>query len=311
MKNENTIQTVVGGQGQLTLLQVYDSDLHRLSLRVGKDRAASTYRRQQQGRRHVADFLTTKLRQPDMALSQLTTQFIYDYASYLSAELQLRPGTVWLFTQMLKCVVGRACQRGQLSHNPFAAAHFSKNIRPRQYLTEQELKQLMDYRPPQPYLRFVRDLFVFAAMTGMSFVDICNLKSTDISDVNGETWILARRHKTMVPFYVHLNQAALDIVRHYDQGADSVFGPINYRRLAAQVPRLMQLCGIKKHITFHCARHTFAVMALNAGVPIESVSRVLGHTNITTTQIYAKITMQKLSRDMTLFDKHLARTYYI
>lgn len=292
---------------QSSLLQIYDNDLERFARRVGKDRAASSYTRQQQSRNCVASFLINSLQRHDILLSELTSQFIHDYALYLSTERNMRPGTVWLLTQMLKGVVARACQRHLLSGNPFADFHVSKNIRDREYLTEQELNRLMGCHPQQASLRFARDLFVFSALTGMAFVDICNLCSTDIFLINGERWIQAHRQKTRTAFMVRLVPAALDIMARYNANGNTVFGPINYRTLAAQMPRLMQLCGINKHITFHCARHTFAVTALNAGIPIESVSRILGHSNITTTQIYAKITMQKLSHDMALFDQYIAR----
>lgn len=300
-------QQKAGSQDQPSLLQTYDSDLERFARRVGKDRAASSYTRQQQSRKCVASFLADNLQRSDIPLSELTSQFIHDYAFYLSTERSMRPGSVWLLTQMLKGVVARACQRRLLSGNPFADFHVSKNIRNREYLTEQELNRLMACQPRQTSLRFARDLFVFAALTGMSFVDIRNLRPADITHVNGEYWIQASRQKTRTAFMVRLVPAALDIVSSYCGSGETIFGPVVYRTLAAQMSRLMQCCGITKHITFHCARHTFAVMALNAGMPIESVSRILGHTNIATTQIYAKITMNKLSRDMGLFDQHLAR----
>ena len=308
MANE-IFQQEADKQEQTSLLQAYDRDLERLARRVGKDRAASSYIRQQQSRKCVASFLTDYMHRPDIQLSELTGQFIHDYAFYLSAERGMMSGTVWLLTQMLKSVVARACQRHQLPADPFADFHVSKNIRNREYLTEQELNSLMGYRLQQASLRFARDLFVFAALTGMSFIDIRNLRPADIILINNEHWIQAHRQKTHTAFMVRLVPAALDIVNRYIGNGDTVFGSINYRTLAVQVPRIMQLCGITRHITFHCARHTFAVMALNAGMPIESVSRILGHTNITTTQIYAKITMQKLSRDMTLFDSYIARAH--
>ena len=306
MANEH-YQQKANGQDQPSLLQAYDRDLEGLARRVGKDRAASSYTRQLQSRKCVASFLADRLHRPDIPLGELTGQFIRDYAVYLSADRKMRSGTVWLLTQMLKSVVARACQRHLIAANPFADFHVSKNIRSREYLTEQELCRLMDCRPQQAALRFARDLFVFASLTGMSFVDICNLRPANITFINGEQWIQACRQKTQTAFAVRLVPAAIDIVNRYSGNGDTIFGRINYRTFAAQVSRLMQGCGITKHITFHCARHTFAVMALNAGMPIESVSRILGHTNITTTQIYAKITMQKLSRDMTLFDQHLSR----
>ena len=294
-------------QRQLTLLKVYDRDLQRLERRVGRDRAASSYIRQRQVRNTLAAFIAQERHCTDVDLADLDETFIRDFAFWLGVERGQLPGTVWLSCQMLKGLVARACQQGLLARNPFAGFRVGRNIRPREFLTEQELGRLMACNPPKPQWIVARDLFIFAALTGMSFVDIKELRLSDITELNGEQWIQTRRHKTGVPFQVRLVQPAIDIVRRYAGQGEHVFHRLNYRTLASQVPKLMEACGFSKHITFHCARHTFAVMALNAGMPIESVSRVLGHSSITTTQIYAKITMQKLSHDMELFDQSLTR----
>lgn len=155
---------------------------------------------------------------------------------------------------------------------------------------------------------FHRDVFVFSALTGMAFADICRLRPGDIHPIKGQQWVLAQRHKTHTQFQVRLLPAAITIIERYQQRGDTIFGGVNYRTLAKHIPDIIRACGIDKHITFHCARHTFAVIALNAGMPIESISRLLGHANITTTQIYAKITLGKLSRDMDLLDHLVSET---
>lgn len=290
---------------QPTLLSAYDHDLQQLQQRVGIDRAASTLRRRQQLRRHVACYLTTQLHRPDIALRDLQPSFIADFATFLSTTLRLRGGTVWLACQHLKGVVARACQQGQIAVNPFSHFHIGKNIREREYLTEQELLQLMRHPLSNPRQALYRDLFVFSALTGMAFADICRLRQSDIRDVNGQAWVMARRQKTQTPFYAKLLPQAQAILQRHARNEGPVFGAINYRTLAKHIPSIVQSCGIGRHITFHCARHTFAIMALNAGVPIESISRLLGHTNIATTQIYARITLQKLERDMQHFGDFL------
>ena len=157
----------------------------------------------------------------------------------------------------------------------------------------------------KPALNFARDIFVFAAFTGLAFIDMKELKTSDVVTINGGTWIISKRHKTQIPFQVKLLNIPLDIIRKYHQDGQAIFPPMEYRTMAKRIHRVMDECGFRKHITLHCARHTFAVLALTKGVPIESVSRILGHTNITTTQIYAKITMQKLDNDLTAFEQSL------
>lgn len=234
----------------------------------------------------------------DIAMKELTPQFIHDFSVYLSVERGLRGGTVWLACQQLKGVVTRAYQRGVLTWNPFAGFRLAKNIRPREYLTEGELKLLMDHEFEDKALTFTRDVFVFSAFTGLAFIDLKELKYENIVDINGSKWIVSQRHKTNIPFQVKLLEVPYQVIIRYQHQGEYVFEQMEYATMAKRIHRVMEEVGIRKRISFHCARHTFAVLALNKGMPIESLSRLLGHTNIITTQIYAKITMHKLEEDM-------------
>ena len=129
--------------------------------------------------------------------------------------------------------------------------------------------------------------------------------------MNGEKWILSKRHKTKVPFQVKLLDIPLQIIERYRlmQKDNRIFPGLNYWSVCKPLKRMIKECGITKNISFHCARHGFATLALCKGMPIESVSRVLGHTNIVTTQIYAKITTQKLDNDLTMFGDKLSKTF--
>lgn len=289
-----------------TLLNTYDEDLLRLKKRVGKDRAMNTLKALQQGRNYVASFLKSEMNCDDIPIQELLPSFINDFSAWLSADRKLRGGTVWLTCQQLKGVVMRAHQRGLIPLNPFAGFRIPKNIRPREYLTEEELNRLIKHPFKKKSLAFARDIFIFSALTGLSFVDIQKMSHSDIINIDGAMWIVAKRHKTKIPYQVKLLDIPLQIVRHYQQeGHQTIFGVIEYRTLATNIREVMKELGLQKHITMHCARHSFAVLAINKGMPIESLSRMLGHTNISTTQIYAKITMQKLNTDMLEFEKQL------
>ncbi len=289
-----------------TLLSVFDDDLERLAHRVGIDRSANTLSALRQSRGYVAAFIRDRLKRGEIPLRDLTPQMIHEFSVYLSVDRRLLGGTVWLACQQLKGVVTRAHQRGLLSWNPFAGFHIAKKIRPRQYLTEEELKMLAYHDFGKQSLNYVRDLFIFASMTGLAFIDLSELRASDVVTIGHRTWIVSRRHKTNVPYQVRLLDTPLRILRRYQRdGRDKVFDSIDYRTMANRLKTLMTEIGINKRITMHCARHTFAVLAINKGMPIESLSRMLGHTNITTTQIYAKITTQKLDDDMTEFEKRL------
>lgn len=281
-----------------TLSSVYEEDLRSLESRIGKDRSASTWKAMLQGKTYVEKCLKEHFNMEDIAMKELTPQFIHDFSVYLSVERGLRGGTVWLACQQLKGVVTRAYQRGVLTWNPFAGFRLAKNIRPREYLTEGELKLLMDHEFEDKALTFTRDVFVFSAFTGLAFIDLKELKYENIVDINGSKWIVSQRHKTNIPFQVKLLEVPYQVIIRYQHQGEYVFEQMEYATMAKRIHRVMEEVGIRKRISFHCARHTFAVLALNKGMPIESLSRLLGHTNITTTQIYAKITMHKLEEDM-------------
>ena len=169
----------------------------------------------------------------------------------------------------------------------------------------------MSYEFKDSHSAFVRDLFVFASFTALSFVDLKELTIDEIVEVNGEKWILAKRHKTQVPYQVKLLDVPLQIIDRYRpfQKDNSIFGDINYWTVCKKLKKVISECGITKDISFHCARHGFATLALSKGMPIESVSRVLGHTNIVTTQLYAKITTEKLDTDLSILGSKLNASF--
>ena len=296
-----------------TLLRAFDKDCESLKRRVGKDRALGTYKLQVRSRNYVADFLQMYHRRTDISMQELMPDFIKEFAVYLANDRHLAKSTIWLTCMHLKGVVGRAHDNGKIQRNVFAQFHISPKCKERTFLTEEELKAVMTHEFEDANLAFIRDLFVFMNFTALSFVDLKELTTDNIVEVNGEKWIVGKRHKTGVPYQVKLLEVPLQIIEHYrDYPKDnpkSVFGEVNYRSVCKKLKPVMKECGIDKPISAHCARHGFATMSLTNGMPIESVSRVLGHTNIVTTQIYARITTQKLDNDLTMLGNKLNASF--
>ena len=292
-----------------TLLRAFDKDCESLKQRVGKDRALGTYKLQVRSRNYVADFLQMNYRRSDISMQELTPDFIKEFAVYLANDRGLASSTIWLSCMHLKGVVGRAHDNGKIQRNVFALFHISPKCNERTFLTEEELRTVMEHEFEDTNLAFIRDLFVFMNFTALSFVDLKELTTDNIVEVNGEKWIAGKRHKTGVPYQVKLLAVPLQIIERYrdypKENPKSVFGEVNYWSVCKKLKPVMKECGIDKPISAHCARHGFATMALTNGMPIESVSRVLGHTNIVTTQIYAHITTQKLDNDLTMLGNKL------
>ena len=294
-----------------TLLGAFDKDNATFQKRVGTDRVKGTYMARVRARNHVAAFIKANYKRSDLSMLELTPDFIKAFAVFLSTDRGLQNGSIWTNCMWLKGVVMRAHFNGLIPRNPFAQFHISPNIKEREYLTEEELKTLMTHEFADAKLSYIRDIFVFASFTALSFVDVKELTTDDIVEVNGEKWILSKRHKTKVPFQVKLLDIPLQIIKRYEefQTDKSVFPNLNYWSICKPLKKMIKECGITKDISFHCARHGFATLALSKGMPIESVSRVLGHTNIVTTQLYAKITTQKIDHDLTMFGDKLNQSF--
>ncbi len=167
----------IGGEYE-TLLKAFDRENEVFKKRVGKDRVVATYQSRVRARNHVAAFIKSFYKRNDIYMLELTPDFIKEFAVYLSTEAGLRNGTIWEKCMWLKGVVMRAHFNGLIPRNPFAQFHISPNVKEREFLTEDELKAVMTHEFADPKLAYIRDLFVFASFTALSFVDIRELTKT-------------------------------------------------------------------------------------------------------------------------------------
>ena len=295
-----------------TLLGAFDKDNESFRKRIGIDRAEGSYRVRVRARNHQAAFIKKCYRRSDISMLELTPDFIKEYEIYLSTDAGLHNASVWSNCMWLKTIVAKAHYNGLTPRNPFAQYRVNQNVKEREYLTEDEIKTVMTHEFSNRKLAYIRDLFVFASFTALSFVDIKELTTDDIAEVNGEKWILSKRHKTKVNFQVKLLDIPLQIIKRYERFQENgfVFPDLNYWSICKPLKQMIRECGITKNISFHSSRHGFATLALSKGVPIESVSRVLGHTNIVTTQKYCKITTEKIDKDLTMFGDCLNRSFH-
>ena len=270
-----------------TLLGAFDKDNESFKKRIDIDRAASSYKVRVRSRNHLAAFIKKCYKRSDISMLELTPDFIKEYEIYLSTDAGLHNGSVWSHCMWLKTIVSKAHYNGLTPRNPFAQYRVNQNIKERQYLTEDEIKAVMTHEFADKKLAYIRDLFVFASFTALSFVDIKELTTDDIVEINGEKWILSKRHKTKVNFQVKLLDIPLQIIKRYERFQEDklVFPNLNYWNICKPLKKMIKECGITKDISFHSSRHGFATLALSKGVPIESVSRVLGHTNYYNTKV--------------------------
>jgi site-specific recombinase XerD len=261
--------------------------------------------------KYVSLFLKEKLRRNDIPLSELNFKFISDFEYFMRKMKRtdhIKPmgnNTVMKHIERLRKMINLAVKMEWIEKDPFTA-HKAKFIKvQRGYLTQEELELIEQKHFSIERLQQVKDLFVFSCYTGLAYIDAINLKSADIrKGIDGGEWIFTARQKTDVPVQVPLLSKASNIIAKYKDHpktklSGTVFPVISNQKLNSYLKEIADLCNISKNLTFHLARHTFATtVTLTNGVPIESVSKMLGHSDIRTTQIYAKVVEMKISEDM-------------
>jgi site-specific recombinase XerD len=209
------------------------------------------------------------------------------------------------YITMLKKVINMAVNNDWMEKNPFAAFKCTKLNVHREILDEAEILQLHEKEFNIERLEEVRDIFLFCCYTGYAFADVEKLQRTDLAKgIDGDAWIFAKRKKTNTVSNVPLLPQAEEIIKKYEHHPYCVktgaLLPVkSNQKMNAYLKEIASICGIKKELTMHIARHTFATtVTLSNGVPIETVSKMLGHTKLVTTQIYAKVLENKVSEDM-------------
>ena len=269
---------------------------------VGHSRAQGTYQRYATVCKHIREFLPHTYKREDIPLKELNLSFINDFEYFLRTEKKCRTNTVWGYMIVLKHIISIARNDGRLPFNPFAGYINSPESVDRGYLTQAEIQTLIDTPMKNGQHELVRDLFVFSVFTGLAYSDVRNLTADCLQTFfDGNLWIITRRKKTNTESNIRLLDVPQRIIEKYKgMTRDGHVFPMPSNTTCNKILKeIGRQCGFKVRLTYHVARHTNATtVLLSNGVPIETVSRLLGHTNIKTTQIYAKITAQKISRDM-------------
>ena len=292
------------GDEHRLLLQTFDEYLQEFAgKRVGKDRSAGTLREYRTRRDRLASFLQYEYGLSDIPFRELTHDFAEKFIVYLSTVRGLRSATVSQTLKKLHLLVHTAVRKGWISVHPFPDVWVVPQYRERRFLNEDEIRKIMEVHLPNYKTAVVRDIFVFCCFTGLAYADVKKLTHDDIrTDGNGDMWVIDRRQKTGTQFRVQLLPVARELVERYrsfSQPGGTVFPVKSCCSTIRSLRAIARLAGIATDLTTHVARHSFATsVCLSQGVPIETVSKMLGHKHITTTQIYAKITNDKIKQDM-------------
>ena len=260
----------------------------------------------------LEEFMQTEYKCADMPIADINKRFLDKLYLWLRSEKGVNNNTAVKFLHRFSSIFKMARDNGWVQGDPFKLQHLHLDKVDRGYLTNEELRTMYTKVFETPRLEAVRDIFIFCCYTGLPYIDAKNLTYDHIKEwADGSLWISIHRTKTKVPVNVRLLEVPLMIMEKYKRqvkGNRVLPVPTN-QKCNEYLKEIGEVCGLKKELTFHMARHTFATtITLENGVPIESVSKMLGHTNVRTTQIYARITDTKVSNDMSMLSAKIDGT---
>ncbi|PDP76602.1 site-specific integrase [Porphyromonas gingivalis] len=284
-----------------TIMQLFDKHNADIAQQVGLSIAPATLQKYNVCKRRFAEFLQQNYKRSDLKLSELTFTVIREFDIYLRTIVGQNPNTATKTMKTFKTIVILGGKMGVIHHDPFLNHRFHLEPVNRGFLTDEEILKIANKQLGLQRLELVRDIFIFSCFTGLAYIDVANLTPDHIVTIGDKQWIMTQRQKTSVSTNVLLLDIPKSIIAKYGDQTyreGKLFPMLSNQKTNAYLKEIADICGIKKNLTFHLARHTFATMSLSKGVPIESVSKMLGHTNIKTTQIYARITNKKIEHDM-------------
>lgn len=288
------------GQKPLTLLALFREHNEEFEKRIGLDRIKETHDSYLRSYKHLAAFIKDKKGVEDVTLRSLDKVFYDDFELFLCKDCGMRPKTVHEHLYRLKKMTRRAVSQGTLRRDPYCRLHPELPRRKSRHMKLEDLKKLMETPVEKPQLQFVRDMFIFSTFTGLAYADLKRLRTSDITQAeDGSWWIHIRRQKTDTLSSVRLLDIPLRIVEKYSdqRKGNKVFNVYERGYFITLTRELGNVYGFD--LTFHQARHNFGThVTLSLGVPIETVSRMMEHMSITTTQLYAQVTDKKVDEDM-------------
>ncbi len=299
------------------ILKTFKEHNEKMETLVGIDYADGTLDRYRTTYDHTANFIKWKYDVDDLDINKLNYEFLSEYEYWLKTYRKCAHNTAVKYLANFKKIVLICVKNGWLPKDPFYNYKFKKKIIARDYLSEVELKVMQEKKFANERLEKVRDIFLFCCYTGLAYADVYKLKRSEIKiGIDGKQWIFANRKKNDEFFRTPLLPISLMLLEKYSShleciAKDRMLPVLTNQKMNSYLKEIADTCGINKELTFHIARHTFATtVTLNNGVPIETVSKMLGHTNLKTTQHYAKLLDNKISADMGKLELKLSKVYY-
>ena len=287
------------------LIKIFENYNDNIKKLIGIDYSEATWTKYDRTKRFTKLFIEWKYKEKDLPIQCLNMEFVNDLELWLKTERKCGQNTTVKYISILKMIVLFCVNNNWLDKDPFARFKMCKEEVIPEFLTKEEIETISSKEIKIDRLRQVRDVFLFCCFTGLAYVDIKKLNASEVSiGVDHELWIFTRRGKTDTPSRIPLLPASkriLDVYKDHPQCVNSrrLLPVLSNQKYNSYLKELADICGIPKNLTTHTARHTFATtVTLSNGVPIETVSKMLGHKKLQTTQHYARVLDIKVSEDM-------------
>uniref|UniRef100_UPI0040474059 site-specific integrase n=2 Tax=Flavobacterium sp. TaxID=239 RepID=UPI0040474059 len=298
------------------LVPIFQDHNNKIKELVGKEYAPGTLERYTTSLKHTIEFMQWKYNVSDIDISKIDHAFITDYEFWLRSVRNCANNTAVKYIKNFNKIIKICLANDWLDKNPFANYKSKVKEVERVYLSEEEVQAIIEKEFKTERLSLVRDIFLFSCFTGLAYVDVKNLTKSHISfGIDGEKWIFTHRQKTesasKIPI-LPVTQMIIDKYENHPQSnnQEKLLPILSNQKMNAYLKEIAAVCEIEKELTFHIARHTFATtVTLTNGVPIESVSKMLGHKNLRTTQHYAKVLDRKVSDDMKILKDKFSSSF--
>lgn len=297
------------------LIPIFVEHNRKMEELVGIEYAPGTLERYKTSLSHTKDFLQWKYNVSDIEISKIDHAFITEYEFYLRSIRNCANNTAVKYVKNFHKIINQCLANGWLNKDPFFNYKSKVKEVERVYLTEEEIQNIINKDFKIERTAMVRDIFIFSCFTGLAYVDVKQLTKNHIGmGIDGDKWIFKNRQKTDTTSKIPLLPMAMEIIDKYKNhptcvNENRLLPILSNQKMNAYLKEIADVCEINKELTFHIARHTFATtVTLSNGVPIETVSKMLGHTNLKTTQHYAKILDKKISNDMMILKEKFKNT---
>lgn len=295
-----------------TLMEVFRAHNEKCRALSGISLAPGTVIRYETTLRLTEEFLQKSYQKEDCYLDEVTNQFIEDFEFFLKTVRRCCHNTTSKYLMNFKKIIRIALAKGWMKKDPFAHIRFHLDPVEREFLEKQELKAMLNKEITITRLAQVRDIFCFCCLTGLAFTDVQQLKAEHlVADIHGKIWIRKARQKTKNMCNIPLLDEAQKIIDRYRDHpycqTHGVLLPVcSNQKMNSYLKELADICGIRKNLSTHCARHTFATLTLASGATIDNVAKMLGHANVNMTRRYAKVLDSSIMRDMEVVAENMA-----